>query len=65
MQAARGHESVAAVVAFATTDYDGTANAEAEKQLGSATAGVFHEHDAGNAGLFNRPAVDCSDLVTR
>src|SRR5262249_21351305 len=58
-------EAVAAVVAGAAADRDRLPlGVEAHLQLGSAAAGVLHEHDAGNAELPGGAGVQFAHLGT-
>src|ERR1017187_7598559 len=60
-----GDHPVAAVVALAATDDDRPMNAERLQHLGSATAGVFHQHHRRNAELLNGVLVKGSCLLAR
>jgi hypothetical protein len=58
------HETVTRVVAFAAEDNDGAADTEPLQYIDASTAGVFHEHEAGNAVILNGAAIDFAALVT-
>jgi hypothetical protein len=56
-------ESIAGVVAFAAEDDDGAVDTEALEHIDTAAAGIFHEHEAGDAALFDRTAIELAGLL--
>ena len=56
-------EAVAGVVAFAAEDDDRAVDAEPLEHVDAAAAGVFHQHQAGDAVLFDRAAIEFAALV--
>ena len=63
IQMPRDHEAVAAVIAGAAQDQRRLLlRVQTHQQFGAAAAGVLHEHDAGNAELLDRPAVEFANL---
>src|SRR5687768_10578077 len=55
-------EAVAGVVAFAAEDYHGAVDANSLQHIDAAAAGVFHEHETGDAELLDRAAIDFARL---
>src|SRR5437763_7989481 len=63
IQMSRDYEPVAAVIAFAAVNDDRLPlRVEAHEDFGGAAAGVFHQHDAGDAVLLDRPPIEFADL---
>jgi len=56
------HETVAAVVAPAADDGDRRAGSQIMQQGGGVAARVLHQHDARQAELLDRPAIDVAHL---
>ena len=56
-------EAVARVVAFAAQDDDRAVDAEPLQHVDAAAAGVFHQHQAGDAVLVDRAAIDRAALL--
>jgi hypothetical protein len=56
-------KTVAGIVAFAAEDCDGAIDSEALHHVHTAAAGVFHEHEAGDAVLFDGAAVELARLL--
>ncbi len=56
-------EAVAGVVAFAAEDDDRAVDAEPLQHVDATAAGVFHQHEAGDAVLFDGAAIDFAALV--
>ena len=55
-------EAVAGVVAFAAEDDDRAVDAEPLQHIDAAAAGVLHQHQAGDAVLLDRAAIDFAAL---
>ena len=56
-------KSVAGVVALAAQNDDRAVDAEALEHIDAAAAGVFHQHEAGDAVFFDRAAIDFAALL--
>ena len=56
-------ETVAGVVAFAAEDDDRAVDAQPLEHIDTTAAGVFHQHQAGDAVLFDRAAIDFAGLL--
>src|SRR5207244_8240920 len=57
-------QAVPAVVALAPADHHRAATPQVNQHFRGAAAGILHQHDAGNAQLFDGPPVEVANFLT-